>query len=1029
MIIKKAPRGSPNSLWQGMFLHIVNVPDGLKVTNEIEKEMLQLEETKKFHLSLYSKEDQSGGGMTDFGDTKEVGLNQHIKGETASSDATKNELLRALDLRLMALREELTASFNHAAGATCSTCQLSNLAAFMEYFDVTDLRNILLNFLAWSPKDLANDPSHEQLIFSHNSRNNIENTTKAISQPSSRTNEVKPVSNLVSPAKIAQAEREWSTDEESSDSNNEDVSHAERSRPVIRSASPRRSASPMRRIQIGRSGSRRSTSLTIKSLNYFPAREKILSIRDSDGSNCGDEEPDQPPKKPENQANPVRRMSVQDAINLFERKQKDEASDAQKRKALGEVSASTTTKSVLRRWSSGMGDSFTQGSHETTLDGALQNKEENNSDKLIVESSNPDESPPVGECSSVEKIPLPQMESHVEPVITKVEEVNERATSAEWSRQKEAELNQMLMKLMESKAAKQRSTNGGGGVPQDVSGEQRGGFYRQYKEKRDEKLRVENSGKKTSREAQQKVMKETLDRSKVEIASKTKLVTGKRESVNQSQKPRRNSAPPMLPKKEVSAPTGTRKVPTKSSPLPATRNSCSSGPLPRVTGTAASKMSPNPRKSQPMPSPTQPSPRTDRPLQQTGVRKRNLADVQPSLKGKSTDVKQSPKCQQEKKHSPVTKSSKNVKTKNTIIPGDDSGGVPAKPSFYNKVTKKGSVVPLESKPFLRKGTGIGPGVGPVVAKIKVSQSDESPKSSGNIIQAEENQSGTISAEPTSKGSETELDLQTNYADENKDLVENVGSCDNSTDLDERSRIEFDNGFKHVELPVSDIQADDDLGISSAAWVEVECQDDSASCDNGQPGQTTSPGLAPSTALSSPRVRHSLSQMLQADSNEPEIIEWGNAENPPALVYQKDAPKGLKRLLKFARKSKGEANVTGWVSPSVFSEGEDDTEESKAASKRSSDALSRKVSLQAKSYEPPKSMLTGSVDGGNSSKGSMDYRGINDILSAQSSTNVSTISDKLRELQSSASSTSSKATRSFFSLSTFRSTKSSETKLR
>lgn len=999
------------------FLHIVNAPEALKNSNAIEEEMSQLEETRSFHISLYAKDqDKSVGRTTDIGGLKEVGVNQQIKVETASSEATKNELLRALEVRLMALEDELAASVNRAAGATCSVQQISDLIAFAEHFGAINLRNFLLKVVSRRLRNQPTDPSVPQPLF-------CANPTRDILQPALQT-VVQPVKNVVSPAKVAQAERQSSESEESSESSNEDQSCSERSRSLVRSAIPRRSASPMRRIQIGRSGSRRSTPLTIKSLSYFPTRERTTSVRDANGSSSGDEEPGQLPKKAEN---PVRRMSVQDAISLFESKQKDQNLDIQKKKALGEVSTSTAAKSVLRRWSAGMGDSFSHSTHENTSDPTPQGVlEENKSAEAKVESSDIDQCPQVAESSEADDSMLPPMGSPVEAVSHKGEEVNNRTTTAEWSRQKEAELNQMLMKMMEIKPGKLRGINGGNGVQQDVSSERKGGFCSQHNEKKNEKLGAENVRKQAVKEAQFRVTKVSLEQRKAEMPSKSVSSTGRGDSSNHFQKARRNSSPLVLPKQEISKPAGMRKASSKTSPLPATRNSWSAGPLPRTRGTPTPKTpsasvltnsTPIRRKPLTTASATQPSPRADR-LPQTEVKKGNPPDAKPNLK-----------VQKEKKQNPVTKSGKSAKTKSPATPGDDSVALPAKPSFYNKVTKKNSVVPLESKPFLKKGTGISPRGSPMTVKPKVSQPDDPSENSGNLAQLRDDESSVLM---TVSNPEVHVVKCVQPADDDaipatpEVLLDNDVSLEvpldndvtlNQTDDRDQCKDDLDSDFKNaVELPVPEIQIEEDVGISSAAWVEVEHEEGSASCDNGLPDLSVSPELTSATASSSsPRVRHSLSQMLQADNIEPEIIEWGNAENPPSLIYQKDAPKGLKRLLKFARKSS---------SPSLYSEGEDETDESKAASKRSSDAVLRKAALQAKGYEPPKFMFSG-----NSSKKPMEHGGMNEFMPVQSSGGTATILDRLREGQPSATATSTKATRPFFSLSTFRSNKSSETKLR
>lgn len=1006
------------------FLHVVNVPNMLKLANAIENEIRQLEETRRFHIALYAKDNSNhfGGGATEVSCSNDAGLTQQIKVETASSDATKNDLLRAMDLRLTALKEDLVASFNRATGATCCTNQISDLASFAQHFGAVELSNLLLKFLKLCSNNLHFHTAMKKETSLNDSGNINETAIGRFSLLGPYPDVAIPVAS-VSPAKVAQAERQNSSESEnSSDSSDRDSPNGERSRPVLRSAAPRRSASPMRRIQIGRSGSRRSTAIAIKSLNYFPDREKTISNRDAVPTESGDDETEHLRKKPENN---VTRMSVQDAISLFERKQKDENGDIQNRKT-SEVSISAN-KSVLRRWSAGMGGSFNYSTQAKASDSChqiassnLNHEAEKKEDEMKIEPSNPENVQVIISAETIREEPL-QVDTPTEPVVTSNVVEDKDCTSTEWNQQQEAELNEMLMKMMESsKSSKVHGSKvGNDGLP-DTSIDQRGGFYSQYKEKRDEKLRAENARNYAAKQAQFKVMHETLEQSKAAMAStKTiKSVAKPPESANLSQKPRRNSSPPVLLKKELPKPTSTKNVSPKSSSSPKTGSTLPSGPMKRKGGTPPAKSSPvvssismsSRQRPQPSNSPRQPSPKSEKPLARVQGNKSDSTVqtfAKPSLKGK-----------EDKQKKAVAKNSKAVKPRSPLSV-EDCGEL-SKPNVPNKHTKKSSVVPVESKPFLRKSLGIGlPVAKPKDARVE--KSGDSSKGHGNLVQTEENESNATLSVPTIKVIEDDLIQPTVVDDEtlavpqdNDMYIETTENVDGSLTGTEK---EIENAM------IAEVQGDEDLGISSAAWVEAELHEDSPSSINGLHG-VVSPIIVPA-ASSSSRVRHSLSQMLQAESGEPEIIEWGNAENPPSLVYQKDAPKGLKRLLKFARKSKGEGNSTGWSSPSVFSEGEEEHEESKAAIK-TSEALLWKASLQIKGHGQPRSMVSESSDGGNSSKRAIDYRIVHDVSSDSSG------SDKLRGGHISTgvtTTTTTKATRSFFSLSSFRSSKSNAKKPR
>ncbi|XP_024989495.1 histone H3.v1-like isoform X2 [Cynara cardunculus var. scolymus] len=868
------------------FLYIVGSPEILSIGNEI----AQLEETRKFQLSLSVK--------------AEVDI-------TSSIDS-KNELLRAVELRLTALKDEIAAAFDQATGARCSTKDLSDLENFAHHFGAKKIRDSLQKFV-----ETSHFPSVEY------SRNGSSNKTEK-SAPALRPSQLDPpIKYGVSPAKVAQVERQGSTDDENSSFSSEnDQPSVERSRASTRSATPRRSASPMRRIQIGRSGSRRATALTIKSLNYFPAREKVVFQRDAVGNSSDEEDPEKPPK------NNVLRMSVQDKISLFESKQRDQTVDVPKTKTLLNTTVGAN-KAVLRRWSSGMGEGATRVLPDANTKTSPISPEnvapEAESESCTVTSQVSAETAENITPHSPERGAPEPSSVKVETLEPEREEICEKhPASVVRSQQKEAEPNQLFMEMMDNKPVRQRNPTTDINKSKKSPKEQRGGFYDHYKQKRDEKLRGEVAGKRAEKEAQFKVMQRFLDERKAEMASTNVIdVNSRHTTANKPQKTQKNSTALTNSRKEATKPSVLKKATSKTSALPATRKSWSSTPSPRATGASPARTPTGPTSASTTPTSRKPQSASSAVRSSTKSEKSQPRATTP--KATPPDANRSHKTVSEKEQPTVTKSTKTIKAEVRTTEVDNATA--AKPSFYNKVTKKRSVVPLETKPFLRKGSGIGPGVGPVVIKTKfVAQPEETLGSSGILIQAEDNEvvmTTDINADPEEcEAPEMSINL------DSESQVLSPTKCEESVSSNQVN-ISGGDGFKRIEFPKVNSGTEEELIISPTAWVEVvqHHQEEIIPCKES-PVQIVSPKVVAPARISSPRVRYSLSQMLLEENSEADIGEWGNAEHPPALVYQKDSPKGLKRLLKFARKAKADSHLTGWSSPSAFSEGDDDAEESK-----------------------------------------------------------------------------------------------------
>lgn len=88
---------------------------------------------RQVHLMLRSKQ-KFPTSMTTFNSLRLIELMEQL---------CRNELLRAVELRLVVLKDELIASLKRAAGATLSVKQISDLAKFSQHFEVRDLRYLV----------------------------------------------------------------------------------------------------------------------------------------------------------------------------------------------------------------------------------------------------------------------------------------------------------------------------------------------------------------------------------------------------------------------------------------------------------------------------------------------------------------------------------------------------------------------------------------------------------------------------------------------------------------------------------------------------------------------------------------------------------------------------------------------------------------------------------------------------------------------------------------------------------------------
>ncbi|KAG6490553.1 hypothetical protein ZIOFF_051851 [Zingiber officinale] len=284
------------------FVRFVSTPEVLESVNTCDAEMSQLEGARQ----IYSQGAGKLSGRAGEDDTSSV----------AAADVTKNELLRAIDLRLVTLKQDLATACARACSAGFSIDNASELLLFAEYFGAIRLIEACNKFILICQKhpDL---PAHQSQSLHHHLKSFAEQNLRSSSS---------------SDMSVDELELQLSTGNPPDDG---DPHHHNANSQTSGTESTVISGTSQKAMSILRQKAASEEPISSASSANEPAQQ------DRGG---------------------FRRLSVQDRINLFENKQKEQSANSGNATSAGvnrvisgkghrRLSSDVSDKSVLRRWS------------------------------------------------------------------------------------------------------------------------------------------------------------------------------------------------------------------------------------------------------------------------------------------------------------------------------------------------------------------------------------------------------------------------------------------------------------------------------------------------------------------------------------------------------------------------------------------------------------------------------------------------------------------------------------------------------
>ncbi|URD89455.1 hypothetical protein MUK42_27274 [Musa troglodytarum] len=292
------------------FVRFVSTPDVLESANTYDAEMTQLEGARRIY-SQGARDPLSGT------------LGEDDTATEAAVDTTKKELIRAIDVRLITLKQDLATACGYACSSGFSVENVLDLIFFSEYFGANRLNEACNNFISLSQRcpELIDQHQQSQSLPPHLKNLDNRNVRSSSSSEMSIDETVKEHIGAGIPP----------------DGGGLQLDMPNNSQPSLLNTTKLSGTSQWVKLN-GQHLEGAVLEKTIPSSAKFPAQQ--------DGGN-------------------FRQLSVQDRINLFESKQKEQSASSRnismegvvKRVVSGKgehrrLSSDVSEKSVLRRWSS-----------------------------------------------------------------------------------------------------------------------------------------------------------------------------------------------------------------------------------------------------------------------------------------------------------------------------------------------------------------------------------------------------------------------------------------------------------------------------------------------------------------------------------------------------------------------------------------------------------------------------------------------------------------------------------------------------